>query len=86
MTTSRYDPIPDLAALIDGLQRTVATGNSDGIFSGLRDLLAGPYARLRGGLLLDESSWEDASTANALRDTLRELDPAAFLSHRGEQP
>jgi hypothetical protein len=63
-----YDPIPDLAALIDGLHE-LARSSGSGIVLG--EILAGPYARLRGGLLLDEITWEDPpGTEDALRELL----------------
>ena len=61
-----YDPIPDLAALIDGTQKFAGT-NNDG---DLVDLLTGPLARLRGGLLLDEPGREAVTTEQAIRDAL----------------
>lgn len=72
MTPQQYDPIPDLAALIDGLQRMALAGNYDRRQI-LGALLTGPYARLRGGLLLDEPDWDTLTTEEALRETLRDL-------------
>lgn len=68
-----YDPIPDLAALIAGLHQLALRG---GDLHYLADLLAGPYARLRSGLGLDEPGREDTPrTETALRKALRELQP-----------
>jgi len=66
-----YDPIPDLAALIAGLHQLDLSP-----VHYLADLLAGPYARLRSGLGLDEPGREDTPrTETALRKALRELQP-----------
>ena len=66
---NRYDPVPDLAALIDGLHNTA--GETDGSFwRRLGDLYSGPYGRLRGGLLLDEPGREHVTTEAALREVL----------------
>ncbi len=67
-----YDPVPDLAQLIDGLREfAVSGGSGPGILGGL---YTGPYARLRGGLLLDEPGWEDPlPTSDAIYTALREL-------------
>jgi hypothetical protein len=70
MTNSSYDPIPDLAQLIDGLGTAAATGSSIQIMIQLGALLVGPYARLRGGLLLDEPAWDAPTTEEALRAIL----------------
>lgn len=69
MTTGQYDPIPDLAQLIDGLGTAAATGSSIQVMIQLGALLVGPYARLRGGLLLDEPGW-DVSTEDSIRAVL----------------
>jgi hypothetical protein len=68
---SRWDPVPDLAALIDGL-RELPRVPADQMWGQLGDLYTGPYTRLRGGLLLDEPGREGTSTADAIRDALRE--------------
>lgn len=70
--TSRYDPVPDLAALIDGLRRMTSRSGGAQVIA-LADLLTGPYAGLRGGLLLDEPGRENVSTADALREALGEM-------------
>lgn len=68
-----YDPVPDLAALIDGLH-DLAAGASDAtlphLFGHIGDLLTGPYAGLRGGLLLDEPGQEAVTTETALRELI----------------
>jgi hypothetical protein len=77
-----YDPIGDLAELIDGLLAVAAAGTGpdhhyhSGLVSALADLLAGPYARLRGGLLLRENQgWMERQ--QALADAVRGVrDPA----------
>lgn len=65
-----YDPIADLAAFIDGMHAWVQAGLPT---DGLVDLLAGPYARLRGGLLLDEPepAAPRGGTDQALREALQ---------------
>lgn len=68
-----YDPVPDLAALIDGLRRAALQNNRDGTLLILGGLLGGPYAGLRGGLLLDEPGREDVSTDGAIREALAEF-------------
>jgi hypothetical protein len=68
-----YDPVPDLAALIDGLRRAAAQGNVDGTLYALGMLLTGPYSGLRGGLLLDEPGRENVSTEQAIREALAEF-------------
>jgi hypothetical protein len=79
-----YDPIPDLAALIDGLHELAARG---GDLTVLGALLAGPYARLRGGLLLDEPTWEDPpSTEDAIRKLLRTTDAICPVCGRYRSP
>ena len=70
--STNYDPVPDLAALIDGLHDALATNGMNGCVSELIKLAAGPYAALRGGLLLDEPGREDISTEDAIREALRE--------------
>jgi hypothetical protein len=67
----RYDPVPDLAALIDGL-RELAAGVPGSFARRLSDLLTGPYAALRGGLLLDEPGRENVTTEQALREALNQ--------------
>jgi len=71
-----YNPVPDLAALIDGLRRAALQNNRDGTLLVLADLLAGPYSALRGGLLLDEPGRETMSTADAVREALAEFTAA----------
>jgi len=75
MSASQYDPIPDLAQLIDGLHDTAVSGarGQDAHIEALACLLVGPYARLRGGLLLDEPGWDTPTTEEALREALRDL-------------
>lgn len=70
MSRQPRDPIPHLAALIDGLHRAALQNNRDGTLLILADLLTGPYAALRGGLLLDEPGWENMSTKDAIREAL----------------
>lgn len=67
--TSRYDPVPDLAALVDGLRDVARRGGDP---AELGQLLGGAYAGLRGGLLLDEPGRENVSTADAIREALAE--------------
>jgi hypothetical protein len=63
----RYDPVRDLAALIDGLHELGSIGALEVV---LGRILTSPYARLRGGLLLDEPSQGHLSTEDALRELL----------------
>lgn len=63
-----YDPIGDLAALVDGLHGISAGDRMEDV---LGRLLAGPYARLRGGLLLDEPGREAITTPDAIREALQ---------------
>jgi len=65
-----WDPIPHLAALIDGLRQLAAQDARDPDFGSLASLLTGPYAALRGGLLLDEPGREGITTEAALREVL----------------
>ena len=65
-----WDPVPHLAALIDGLQAVVSAGTDEGVWALLVPLLTGPYAALRGGLLLDEPGRDHLSTEEALREVL----------------
>jgi hypothetical protein len=69
-----YDPVPDLAALIDGLHATASAAElgspNSWLVERLAYLLAGPYAGLRGGLLLDEPGREHLTTEQALRELL----------------
>ena len=100
-----YDPIPDLAALIDELRAVAASGTGpdhhyhSGLVQRLVDLLAGPYARLLGGLLLDEPGREHIITEAAIREALApyitkagklltpaELDALAAEAERGYDP
>ena len=69
-----YDPAPDLAALIDGLHACALAGEggAEPLIRVVADLLCGPYAALRGGLLLDEPGREDISTEDAIREAFRE--------------
>ena len=71
-----YDPIPDLAALIDGLRG--AAGDGDNVLTHIAVLLTGPYARLCGGLLLDglDSEGTLLNTEAAIRSALAELKSA----------
>lgn len=72
-----YDPIADLAALIDGVHELAAKG---GDRRELQRLLTGPYARLRGGLLLDETgpAAPRGGTDQALRAALQ-----SFITRTG---
>jgi len=65
-----WDPVPHLAALIDGLRNLAAQDARDPDFGSLASLLTGPYAALRGGLLLDEPGREDVTTEQAIREAL----------------
>jgi hypothetical protein len=67
-----WDPVPDLAALIDGLHGAAEDPAEGSFWRRLGDLYAGPYGRLRGGLLLDEPGRERVSAEDALREALRE--------------
>lgn len=71
--TSRYDPVPDLAALIDGLRRMTSRSGGAQVIA-LADLLTGPYAGLRGGLLLDEPGRENVTTEQAIREALADYE------------
>ena len=62
-----YDPVPDLAALFEGVRDFARSG---GDLAVIGRVLAGPYARLRGGLLLNEPGREHVSTEEALREAL----------------
>lgn len=74
---SAYDPVPDLAALLDGVHDLAVAGAADGL-AVLGALLTGPYARLRGGLLLDEPGRGHVTTATAVREALREWQPGTI--------
>jgi len=67
-----YDPVPGLAALLDGITDLARASASP---AAMRDilgrLLAGPHAGLRGGLLLDEPGRELVPTAGALHEALK---------------
>jgi hypothetical protein len=66
---SGYDPVPDVAALTDGLHELagMSQGKTGTLWwAGLRNLYAGPYARLRGGLRLDEPGLEGLETRTAV--------------------
>jgi hypothetical protein len=69
-----YDPVPDLAALINGLHELARQGGSVPVLS---EILLGPYARLRGGLLLDDPGAGHVSTENAIHLALALAGPAA---------
>jgi hypothetical protein len=74
-----YDPVRDLAELLDGV-RKVLDGpheHAKDIYGQLGELALGPYAALRGGLLLDEPGREHVSTADAIREALAEVLTAA---------
>ncbi len=71
VSPSRWDPVPHLAALIDGLREAALAENAPAADMAIADLLLGPYARLRGGLLLDEPGREGLSTEQALREVVR---------------
>jgi hypothetical protein len=69
-----YDPIPDLAQLIEGMSGLRAVmAQPASCRALLGELLKGPYARLRGGLLLDEPGRENVSTEQAVREALAEF-------------
>jgi hypothetical protein len=71
-----YDPVPDLAALIEGMEAIVSAASlgasNSQIVLRTGELAGGPYARLRSGLLLDEPGLEHLPVADALRDALDE--------------
>jgi hypothetical protein len=72
-----YDPVPDLAALIDGLHDLAGTAvqpdaTNARVIVALGGLLAGPYAGLRDGLLLDEPGREHVTAGQAIREALAE--------------
>jgi hypothetical protein len=67
-----YDPAPDIAALINELHEAASDASEAGLPG---SLITGPYARLRGGLLLDEPGREHVSTEDALRELLGEMKP-----------
>jgi hypothetical protein len=83
---SAYDPIPDLAQLIDGLETAASAAglgaSNTQLIIALGALLTGPYARLRGGLLLDEPGW-DVSTEDSIRAVLH---PNPVPQHWVERP
>src|SRR5579859_7044351 len=72
MGESKFDPAPHLAELIDGVKELAARGGDQRY---LAQLLTGPYAALRGGLLLDEPGREGTSTANAIREAMTGYKP-----------
>ena len=74
-----YDPVPDLAALVNRVQDCARAGGSPAI---LGEILTGPYARLRGGLLLDEPGRENVTTEQAIRTALIQ----AQAGYRGPFP
>lgn len=65
-----YDPVPDLAALVDGLGHAAAQDSTPATLMVLLQLMTGPYARLRGGLLLNEPGRQRQTTAEALTSAL----------------
>jgi hypothetical protein len=65
-----YDPVRDLAALIDGTGGLARQATSASRQMLLGELLIGPYTRLRGYLLLDEPGREHVTTEQALREVL----------------
>jgi len=68
---NQYDPVPHLAQLIQAgpdLARTA--DSSDKHRRLLASLLTGPWAALRGGLLLDEPGRQDITAEAALRELL----------------
>lgn len=67
-----YDPVPDLAGLIDGVQ--AVAGAESNLLTVLVNLLTGPYAALRGGLLLDEPGREHLTTEEAIRSALADVE------------
>ena len=69
-----YDPVPDLAALIDGVSGMARQAADESRRKLLGAILTGPYAALRGGLLLDEPAWDDPpGTEQALREALADF-------------
>jgi hypothetical protein len=62
-----YDPVPGLAALIDGMREIARSGGDPAVIG---DVLTGPYAALRGGLLPDEPRMQGTSTGEAIRECL----------------
>lgn len=73
MTESKYDLVPDLAALIDGLREAFSDPATP--IASITKMFLGPYARLRRGLLLDEPGWDDVSTEESIREALHCLNP-----------
>jgi hypothetical protein len=67
-----YDPVDDLAELVDGLRAMAASEDLDDMVTQLGVLAVGPYARLRSGLLLDEPGREGIPAAHAIREAIRE--------------
>jgi hypothetical protein len=65
-----WDPVPHLAALIDRLNDIARDPDEGSFWRRMTDLYAGPYAALRGGLLLDEPGREETTTEAALREVL----------------
>lgn len=72
-----YDPVPALAALIDGLHDVAEAGTQDGLMRALGHLLSGPYSGLRGGLLLDEPGREGVTAEAAIRQALTAITTTA---------
>ena len=65
-----WDPVPYLAALIDGLHAFASSAADGPDFGIVASLVTGPYTALRGGLLLDVPGREDVTTEAALREVL----------------
>lgn len=63
-----WDPVPHLAQLIDALHTLARHGGNENLGA----LLTGPYAALRGGLLLDEPGRETVTAEDAIREALAE--------------
>ena len=84
MTGANWDPVPHLAALIDGVRQLLDGEDkyATDIYDRIGALATGPYAALRGGLLLDEPGRETVSTEAALRTALGELMGEAWRTQR----
>jgi hypothetical protein len=68
-----YDPVPDLAQLLNGMTDLLRTADDPAAHVSLLGTLAlGPYARLRGGLLLDEPGYRELTAEQAIRLALDE--------------
>jgi hypothetical protein len=74
-TEMAYDPSADVADLINGLRQAALGGTDEVIRIRLSALLTGPYARLRGGLLLDHEN-DGRPVADAVREAFAALSRA----------